>query len=230
MSQPNTTSQKPKPDSTAEKNLSRCMYLPRRMPSTSQTATLTLVVSEARISSRTEACSCNGREVSFIARSGVGARFDCGTAGKIPAIPPRLSSPGFALEHLGHAAGRDAAHEAEAGRLEQRTVFALRVLASAVHDHHLQVGSRDELRVDAGPDALGQDALDQQQPRARRHRAPAVAEQGSGACVVPVVDHAGEEVGIGAAGYALERVALQHGAARCEWRCRDAPLRLLRDM
>src|SRR6185503_3316373 len=48
MSQPNTTSQKPKPPSTAEKNLSRWMYLPRRMPSMSETATFTLAVSDLR--------------------------------------------------------------------------------------------------------------------------------------------------------------------------------------
>ncbi len=39
-SQPSTTSQKPRPFSRAEKNLSRSMYLPRRMPSLSKTADL----------------------------------------------------------------------------------------------------------------------------------------------------------------------------------------------
>src|SRR5688572_3590118 len=52
MSQPKTTSQKPKPPSTAEKNLSRWMYLPRRMPSMSETATFTLpTVLDLRIAS-----------------------------------------------------------------------------------------------------------------------------------------------------------------------------------
>src|SRR6185295_15489400 len=55
MSQPNTTSQKPKPDSTAEKNLSRWMYLPRRIPSMSETATFTLPISDLRIFSTTSA-------------------------------------------------------------------------------------------------------------------------------------------------------------------------------
>src|SRR5678815_2979462 len=53
MSQPNTTSQKPKPDSTAEKNLSRWMYLPRRMPSMSETATFTLPTCDRRSDSTT---------------------------------------------------------------------------------------------------------------------------------------------------------------------------------
>src|SRR5690349_13255088 len=43
MSQPSTTSQKPKPPSRAERNLSTWMYLPRRMPSMSWTPTLTWV-------------------------------------------------------------------------------------------------------------------------------------------------------------------------------------------
>src|SRR5574339_582101 len=41
MSQPYTTSQNPKPPSTAEANLSLCRTLPRRMPSMSETATFT---------------------------------------------------------------------------------------------------------------------------------------------------------------------------------------------
>src|SRR5689334_22235077 len=57
MSQPNTTSQKPKPPSTAEKNLSRWMYLPRRMPSMSETATFTLPSGDLRIASRMPAVS-----------------------------------------------------------------------------------------------------------------------------------------------------------------------------
>src|SRR6202165_5566719 len=51
MSQPNTTSQKPKPLSTAEKNLSRWMYLPRSTPSMSDTATFTLPMVDLRIAS-----------------------------------------------------------------------------------------------------------------------------------------------------------------------------------
>src|SRR5688572_26249664 len=51
MSQPKTTSQKPKPPSTAEKNLSRCRYLPRRIPSMSETATLILPTFDLRIAS-----------------------------------------------------------------------------------------------------------------------------------------------------------------------------------
>src|SRR5436189_4831383 len=52
MSQPKTTSQKPNPPSTAEKNLSRWMYLPRRMPSMSQTPTFTFSTGEPRTESR----------------------------------------------------------------------------------------------------------------------------------------------------------------------------------
>src|SRR5687767_9393341 len=51
MSQPRTTSQNPKPPSTAEKNLSRWMYFPRRMPSMSETATFTLPTWDLRIAS-----------------------------------------------------------------------------------------------------------------------------------------------------------------------------------
>src|SRR5512134_400606 len=47
MSQPNTTSQKPNPPSTADSNLSLCRYLPRKTPSMSVTATLTLPLAEA---------------------------------------------------------------------------------------------------------------------------------------------------------------------------------------
>src|SRR5438874_4449103 len=57
MSQPKTTSQKPKPPSTAEKNLSLWMYLPRSTPSMSETATFTLGLAELRIASRTDAWS-----------------------------------------------------------------------------------------------------------------------------------------------------------------------------
>src|SRR6185436_15886284 len=51
MSQPKTTSQKPKPPSTAEKNLSRCRYLPRSTPSMSETATFTLPTPDLRMTS-----------------------------------------------------------------------------------------------------------------------------------------------------------------------------------
>src|SRR6266568_1570351 len=53
MSQPNTTSQKPKPPSTAEKNLSLWRYLPRSTPSMSDTATLTLLPAALRTASST---------------------------------------------------------------------------------------------------------------------------------------------------------------------------------
>src|SRR5215813_452275 len=53
MSQPNTTSQKPKPPSAAEKNLSLWMYFPRSTPSMSDTATLTRVPSLLRTVSST---------------------------------------------------------------------------------------------------------------------------------------------------------------------------------
>src|SRR6516165_1466048 len=44
MSQPNTTSQKPKPPLAAERNFSAEMYLPRQMPSTSTAPTFALVM------------------------------------------------------------------------------------------------------------------------------------------------------------------------------------------
>src|SRR5688572_14332294 len=47
-SQPNTTLQKPKPDSLAETNLSRCRYLPRKTPSISVIATFTLLAPALR--------------------------------------------------------------------------------------------------------------------------------------------------------------------------------------
>src|SRR4030095_14890165 len=53
MSQPNTTSQKPNPPSTAEKNLSLCRYLPRNTPSMSDTATLTRLPAALRTASST---------------------------------------------------------------------------------------------------------------------------------------------------------------------------------
>src|SRR5215472_4764531 len=53
MSQPNTTSQKPKPPSAAEKNLSLWRYLPRSTPSMSETATLTRLPGELRTASST---------------------------------------------------------------------------------------------------------------------------------------------------------------------------------
>src|SRR6266581_3952533 len=53
MSQPNTTSQKPKPPSTAEKNLSLWRYLPRSTPSMSDTATLTRLPAALRTASST---------------------------------------------------------------------------------------------------------------------------------------------------------------------------------
>ena len=48
QSQPSTTSQKPKPDSSAEINLSRCRYLPRNTPSMSVTPTLKALKSPER--------------------------------------------------------------------------------------------------------------------------------------------------------------------------------------
>src|SRR4029078_12299429 len=53
MSQPNTTSQNPKPPSAAEKNLSLCRYLPRNTPSMSDTATFTRLPAALRPSSST---------------------------------------------------------------------------------------------------------------------------------------------------------------------------------
>src|SRR4030095_11114091 len=53
MPQPNTTSQNPKPPSTAETNLSLWMYLPRRMPSMSETATLTRCPGDLRTAAMT---------------------------------------------------------------------------------------------------------------------------------------------------------------------------------
>src|SRR4051812_16530565 len=49
MSQPKTTLQKPKPLSAADRNLSMCTNLPRRTPSRSVTANLTLIASDFRI-------------------------------------------------------------------------------------------------------------------------------------------------------------------------------------
>src|SRR5258706_6090713 len=53
MSQPKTTSQKPKPPSAAEKNLSLWRYLPRSTPSMSDTATLTRLPGALRTASST---------------------------------------------------------------------------------------------------------------------------------------------------------------------------------
>src|SRR6476659_1214161 len=53
MSQPRTTSQNPKPLSTAEYNLSLCRYLPRSTPSMSDTATLTRCPGDSRMASST---------------------------------------------------------------------------------------------------------------------------------------------------------------------------------
>jgi hypothetical protein len=75
MSQPNTTSQKPKPLSTAEKNLSRWMYLPRSTPSMSETATFTLPMVDLRIASTMVEASF----ISFFAF--FMTLLDCGGAG-----------------------------------------------------------------------------------------------------------------------------------------------------
>ena len=52
QSQPSTTSQKPKPPSSDEMNLSREMYLPRMMPSMSKTPTFTCCTPRLSTNSR----------------------------------------------------------------------------------------------------------------------------------------------------------------------------------
>src|SRR5688572_9956172 len=74
MSQPNTTLQKPKPPSTAARNLSLWMYLPRRIPSMSETPTLTLPRGEARIWSRTSWCLSGA---GFFFRTSAFIRYSC---------------------------------------------------------------------------------------------------------------------------------------------------------
>src|SRR6185436_16534270 len=69
-SQPKTTSQKPKPPSAAEKNLSLCRYFPRSTPSMSDTATLTRLPGLARTASRT----CFGAMFCGIVFLGYGSR------------------------------------------------------------------------------------------------------------------------------------------------------------
>src|SRR6185312_6515100 len=142
MSQPNTTSQKPKPPSTAEKNLSRCMYLPRRIPSMSATATFTFVAPDSRISSSTEAWSCTSFDVSFMRLPPESSRSTAGTREK--SLAPRAGArpqacdptregegralPGFAFEHVHRRTGGMAAHEAEARGFEEGAVFAFGAL------------------------------------------------------------------------------------------------------
>src|SRR5215831_2919883 len=65
MSQPNTTSQNPKPPSSAPSNLSRCRYLPRRTPSMSDTATFTFASGEARTAASTGSSAVAFRAVFF---------------------------------------------------------------------------------------------------------------------------------------------------------------------
>src|SRR6218665_2482520 len=66
------------PDSAALLNLSRCRYLPRKMPSTSLTATLTLVLPDSSAAATAGGSGGGAIELSFIQSS------PCGRAGAKP--------------------------------------------------------------------------------------------------------------------------------------------------
>src|SRR5436305_754374 len=124
MSQPNTTSQKPKPPSTAEKNLSRCRYLPRSTPSMSAAATLTLPTGALRTASSTLASG-----VAFA----MGCSVECGP--RPPLGSARLRDVAAAQVGAGLVDAGGAVHEA-----------ALAQLARALEN---RIRGRAEERVDA---------------------------------------------------------------------------------
>src|SRR5439155_13577787 len=108
MSQPKTTSQKPKPLSAAEKNLSLCRYLPRSTPSMSDTATLTRLPDDSRTASSTSlgAMSCGIGGILRVCWRDYSddQSLDC-TAGTVTRTrrPPKFCSASCELTCMAHA-------------------------------------------------------------------------------------------------------------------------------
>src|SRR5205809_4259434 len=159
MSHPNTTLQKPKPPSTAEKNLSRWMYLPRRIPSMSETATFTFPMVEFRSASTMPPASRASLRVRFMAGFlGMGApggdgeemgKGRRGLSGGLGGIIPAPHSYGVGGERLRHEGIGLASREGAALQLQA----ALRILGQGFVVRGLQRAQR-ALRVDVQPDRL----------------------------------------------------------------------------
>ena len=111
--------------------------------------------------------------------------------------------------------------DSKSGRPEQRSVLRLGTLASAECDQHVQIRPRDRPVAGRGPTRSGTTRSTTSELATRVHRAPAVAKDHRAALVVPVVQHALEQVGVGA-----RRVPHRRS---CRPRTRIAPLTGLRE-
>ena len=86
---------------------------------------------------------------------------------------------------------------------EQAAELLLGALARAEEHEHVEVHP-DRLRPIVS--ALREDRVDHEQPRFGRHRLATAVEDAPRARVIPVVDHAREQIGVGAAGHGIEEV------------------------
>jgi hypothetical protein len=83
-------------------------------------------------------------------------------------------------------------HELEAGRGVQRAILCLRALLPPWTDEHIEV---IQLAI-AGGIAREQDFFDEEQRATRLDRAAAMAEEYRGALIIPIMDYAGQEIGV----------------------------------
>jgi hypothetical protein len=103
----------------------------------------------------------------------------------------------------GRRAGRDHAAQRESSLREQAPELLFGALTRTEEHEHVEVHP-DRL----GPvvSALREDRVDHEQPGLGRHRLATAVEDAPRAGVIPVVDHAREQVGVGAAGHRVEEV------------------------
>src|SRR5467141_2757258 len=98
--------------------------------------------------------------------------------------------------------GRQHPAQGEAGRSEQRAKLVERALAAAVHHHHVDVG---ECRFRRG--VTVEQPLDQQHGSWSIHGPVHSAQDADRILVVPVVEHARQQVAVATPGHRLEEVA-----------------------
>src|SRR5216683_3003291 len=129
---------------------------------------------------------------------------NCAMATTIPFHPFHASGwEGF--EHGDDGAGGNHPFEPEASAGEHPGEFAGGTLATAVHDHHVQVGQQ-ALEV-ARPWPFGDQALNDDHTGAGGDRLAAAPQDGQRLVVVPVVQDGFEEVTVRAGGYGTHEIA-----------------------
>src|SRR5664280_1147858 len=185
MSQPKTTSQKPKPPpgggSAAPRNLSRWRYLPRSTPSMSLTATLTLSLPLLRTA---VSAGCSGVGVVIGGLSRPRGLFACRQATAIGSLLGRRAAGDSHLAHrtgdggdgLGHLRRPDRADAADAEGLLLRQLARIEDEAARLHriveglEGVLRIGWRMEGQDDGRLDLGLQEWLEAEPLHARDER------------------------------------------------------------